>query len=35
MSEVHLVCQGAICKCQFGTVPDTLKVKTQKKTLYK
>lgn len=31
MSEVHLVCQGAICKCQFGTAPDTLKVKTQSK----
>lgn len=31
MSEVHLVCQGAICKCQFGSAPDTLKVKTQKK----
>jgi len=31
MSQIHLVCQGAICKCQFGTGPDTLKVKTQKK----
>lgn len=31
MSEKHLVCQGAICKCQFGTVPDKLRVKTQSK----
>ena len=31
MSEKHLVCQGAICKCQFGTTPDELKVKTQSK----
>lgn len=31
MSEKHLVCQGAICKCQFGTAPDKLMVKTQSK----
>lgn len=31
MSEKHLVCQGAVCQCIFGTTPDTLKVKTQKK----
>ena len=31
MSEKHLVCQGAVCQCIFGTAPDTLKVKTQKK----
>lgn len=31
MSQTHLVCQGAICNCQFGTAPDTLKVKTQSK----
>lgn len=31
MSQIHLVCQGAICKCQFGTAVDTLKVKTQTK----
>ncbi len=31
MSEKHLVCQGAICKCNFGTLPDRLKVLTQKK----
>jgi len=31
MSEKHLVCQGATCKCQFGTTPDKLKVKTQSK----
>ncbi|MET3880974.1 MULTISPECIES: DUF4280 domain-containing protein [Chitinophaga] len=29
MSEKHLVCQGALCKCQFGTTPDKLKVKSQ------
>jgi len=27
MSEKHLVCNGAICQCKFGTTPDTLKVK--------
>lgn len=26
MSEKHVVVQGAICECQFGFVPDTLKV---------
>tara|TARA_R110001583_G_scaffold19513_3_gene76343 strand:+ start:299 stop:769 length:471 start_codon:yes stop_codon:yes gene_type:complete len=31
MSQKHLVCQGAICKCQFGTAPDNLKVLTQSK----
>lgn len=31
MSEKHLVCQGALCKCNFGTTPDTLKVLTQTK----
>lgn len=31
MSEKHLVCQGATCKCNFGTTPDMLKVKTQSK----
>lgn len=31
MSEKHLVCQGALCKCKFGTTPDKLKVKTQTK----
>ncbi|MBF8455554.1 DUF4280 domain-containing protein [Kaistella sp. G5-32] len=31
MSEKHLVCQGAICLCNFGTTPDKLKVLTQKK----
>lgn len=31
MSKKHLVCQGAICQCQFGTTPDTLKVLTQTK----
>jgi len=31
MSEKHLVCQGAACKCQFGTAPDKLKVNTQSK----
>ncbi len=27
----YLVCQGAMCQCNFGTTPDTLKVKTQTK----
>ncbi|WGL69301.1 DUF4280 domain-containing protein [Elizabethkingia anophelis] len=31
MSEKHLVCQGALCICSFGTAPDKLKVKTQSK----
>lgn len=31
MSGKHLVCQGALCKCNFGTTPDTLKVLTQNK----
>ena len=31
MSQKHKVCQGAICKCQFGTMPDKLKVLTQNK----
>ena len=31
MNEKHLVCQGAICKCNYGTVPDKLTVKTQRK----
>ncbi|MFC4163062.1 DUF4280 domain-containing protein [Epilithonimonas zeae] len=31
MSEKHLVCQGALCRCNFGTAPDKLKVLTQSK----
>lgn len=31
MSEKHLVCQGALCRCNFGTAPDKLKVLTQTK----
>lgn len=31
MAEKHLVCQGAICKCKFGTAPDKLKVRTHTK----
>ncbi|MGM5630057.1 DUF4280 domain-containing protein [Apibacter raozihei] len=31
MKEKHLVCQGAICQCLFGSATDTLKVKTQSK----
>ncbi|WP_118951998.1 DUF4280 domain-containing protein [Taibaiella helva] len=27
MSEKHMVCNGAICQCKFGTTPDKLKVK--------
>lgn len=26
MAEKHLVCQGAMCMCKFGTTPDKLKV---------
>lgn len=29
MSDKHLVCQGALCRCNFGTTPDKLKVLTQ------
>ena len=29
MSQKYLVCQGATCKCNFGTTPDKLKVLTQ------
>lgn len=31
MSKKHLVCQGAICECQYGNFPDKLKVLTQSK----
>ena len=31
MSEKFIVVQGAICKCQFGTMPDKLKVLSHKK----
>ncbi len=31
MSEKHVVVQGAICKCQFGIVPDKLKVNSNEK----
>jgi len=31
MAQKHLVCQGAICQCQFGNAPDKLKVLTQTK----
>lgn len=31
MSKKHLVCHGAMCKCQFGTAPDNLVVLTQNK----
>ncbi len=31
MSEKHLVVQDAICKCQFGSAPDKLKVLSHKK----
>ena len=31
MSDKHLVCQGALCKCNFGVLPDTLKVNTHEK----
>lgn len=28
MAEKHLVVQGAVCQCKFGTTPDKLKVNT-------
>jgi hypothetical protein len=31
MSAKHIVCDGAICQCNFGAAPDKLKVKSQKK----
>lgn len=31
MSLKHLVCQGAICQCNFGSTTDKLKVLTQSK----
>ncbi|REC59311.1 hypothetical protein DRF65_26805 [Chryseobacterium pennae] len=31
MSEKHLVCQGAVCSCDFGSTTDKLMVKTQSK----
>ncbi|AQX10179.1 DUF4280 domain-containing protein [Elizabethkingia ursingii] len=31
MSEKHIVVQGAMCKCQFGQVPDKIKVLSHKK----
>lgn len=31
MSEKHIVVQGAICKCQFGTLIDKLKVLSHQK----
>ncbi|KMQ67954.1 hypothetical protein ACM39_11515 [Chryseobacterium sp. FH2] len=31
MSHKYLVCQGATCRCNFGTTPDKLKVLTQSK----
>ena len=32
MSDKHLICHRALCKCKFGTTPDKLSVKSQKKT---
>ena len=31
MADKHLVCEGALCKCQYGTTPDKLKVLYQTK----
>ncbi|MGC5745991.1 DUF4280 domain-containing protein [Chryseobacterium sp. NFX27] len=31
MAEKHIVVQGAMCKCQFGQVPDKLKVLSHQK----
>lgn len=31
MSEKHIVVQGAVCRCQFGSAPDKLKVLSHEK----
>lgn len=31
MAEKHIVVQGAMCKCQFGQIPDNIKVLSHKK----
>lgn len=31
MAEKHIIVQGAICQCNFGTIPDKLKVLTNTK----
>ena len=31
MADKHLVCEGALCKCTYGTMPDKLKVLTHSK----
>lgn len=31
MAEKHIVVQGALCKCQFGQIPDKLKVLSHQK----
>lgn len=31
MAEKHILVQGALCKCQFGQLPDKLKVLSHKK----
>lgn len=31
MAEKHIVVQGAVCKCQFGQVPDKIKVLSHQK----
>lgn len=31
MADKHLVVQGAICMCNFGSAPDRLKVLTNQK----
>ena len=31
MAEKHIVVQGAVCKCQFGQLPDKIKVLSHKK----
>ncbi len=31
MAEKHIVVQGAVCKCQFGQIPDKIKVLSHQK----
>ncbi|MBO9621032.1 MAG: DUF4280 domain-containing protein [Niabella sp.] len=33
MNEKHVLVQGAVCKCRYGTVPDALSVKSHQKEI--
>jgi hypothetical protein len=34
MGDIHYVCQGAVCKCSFGSAPDKLVVKSHHKDYF-